>query len=190
MNKLRLLICCLSLCLFSCKNDTEVIEPETPKKEEAGNTSTPTEGNIVLSDNNNNTAKYDDKTITAQSFTISKILPTVATGYAQVTIQSSEKDGIFNKYTIGINLLSGLPAVGIKTNILSGTTPLIGINIYQDGTLYPYSAMNGTLTVDAHEGKNVTITVSDVDMKQSFMQGFDAGNKRFKVKSFKIKFSY
>jgi len=188
MKKILFTICCFSLCLFSCKKDSETVNPEEPKTEEP--TSVPTEGNIQISDNTNNTAKYDDKTITVKSFAIDKILPTVTTGYAQITIQSTDKDGIFTKYSIGVNMLSGLPATGVKTNILSGTTPIIGINIYQDTALYFYSAMNGTFTVDANDGHNVTMTFSDIDMKQSFMQGFDASNKRFKVKSFKIKFSY
>ncbi len=189
MKKILLTICCLSICLFACKKDSETTNPEEePKTEEP--TNVPTEGNIQISDNTNNTAKYDDKTITVKSFTIDKILPTITTGYAQITIQSTDKDGLFTKYSIGVNMLSGLPATGVKTSILSGSTPLIGINIYQDSGLYPYSAMNGTFTVNANDGHNVTMTFSDIDMKQSFMQGFDASNKRFKVKSFKIKFSY
>lgn len=190
MKKTLLLICLLSLGLFACKKSTEEPAPETPKTEESTTAGTPTEGNIQIVDNANNTAKYDDKTITVKSFTIEKILPTITNGYAQVTIQSIEKDGIFNKYGIGINMLSGLPAVGVKTNVVAGTTPIIGINIFQDGTIYSYSAMNGTFTVDANDGHNATMTVSDMDIKQSYTQGFDAANKRFKLKSFKIKFAY
>ena len=179
----------LVIAMLSCKKD-EATEPEEggiPKTEVP---SKPTEGNIVIADTQSDAVKYDDKTITVKSFTVNKILPTVLAGYAQVTIQSEEKDGLFPKYSIGMNMLSGLPAVGVKTNVVGGTTPLIGLNIYEGSTLYAFSAMNGTFTVDSNDGHNAVITVGDIDMKQSFMQGFDASLKKFKVKSFKVKIAY
>jgi len=173
--------------MLSCKKEEATEPEEIIPKTEAGK---PTEGNIVIADTQNDVVKYDDKTITVKSFTINKVLSTVLTGYAQATIQSEEKDGIFTKYTIGMNMLSGLPAVGVKTNIIGGTTPLIGLNIYEGSVLYAFSAMNGTFTVDSNDGHNAVITVGDIDMKQSFMQGFDASLKKFKMKSFKFKLVY
>lgn len=177
------------LSLVACKKDI-VAEPEEPVATKETTSSTPTEGNIQITDTQADAVKYDDKTITVKSFTINKVLPTVLTNYAQITIQSEEKDGIFNKYSIGINMLSGLPAVGVKTSVLLGTTPIIGLNLYQDSGLYSFSAMNGTFIVDSNDGHNAVITVSDMDMKQSFMTGFDASLKRFKVKSFKLKITF
>lgn len=176
-----------NLLLGGCKKDkTE----ETPETTPVVSTETPTEGNIKITDNDNNSVKYDDKTITVKSFDISKVFSTVLTSYAQMTIESTDKDGIFAKYTIGINLLTGLPKTGEVTNVISGTTPLIGLNVYENSNLYPFSAMNGTLKVESNDGKNVTLLVSDMDMKQSFTAGFDASAKRLKVKAFKIKLSY
>jgi hypothetical protein len=179
-----------TLVLSACKKET----PTDPEKETVTKTEqtsgTPTEGNIQITDTKNDVVVYDDKTVTLKSFTIDKLLPTVTTGYAQITIQSVDKDGNLPKYSIGINLLSGLPAVGVKTSLLSGSTPVLGLNLYQNSGLYSFSAMNGTFTVDANDGHNATLTVSDIDMKQSFMQGFDASLKRFKIKSFKFKIAF
>jgi len=179
-----------TLVVSACKKETTTEPEEKPVVKTEQTSGTPTEGNIQITDTQTDNVVYDDKTVTVKSFTIDKLLPTVTTGYAQITIQSVDKDGMLPKYSIGINLLGGLPAVGVKTSILFGSTPLLGLNVYQNSGLYSFSAMNGTFTVDNNDGHNATLTFSDFDMKQSFMQGFDASLKRFKVKSFKLKIAF
>ena len=174
----------------SCqKESTEENNPSNTNNGQ-GVPSTPTEGSIELADNTGNKIKYDDKTIDAQTFKVDTSLVYISSGYGQITIQSKEKEGIYNKYNIGINMVNGIPKVGEKTSILWGTTPLMGINIWSGTSLYNYSAMNGTFTIEALDAHNITLLVSDVDMKQSFSQGFDPANKRFKIKSFRIKGKY
>ncbi len=188
-NFLLIAVLVSNLILGGCKKDTTEEIPETTITS-ISSTDNPTEGTVKIADNNNGSVKYDDKTITVKSFDISKTLGTVLTSYAQFTIQSTDKDGIFDKYTIGINLLSGLPKTGETISVLSGTTPLIGLNVYENSSLYPFSAMNGTFKVESNDGKNLTILVSDMDMKQSYTPGFEASAKRLKVKAFRFKFSY
>ncbi|RZK52801.1 MAG: hypothetical protein EOO91_18745 [Pedobacter sp.] len=188
--KFNLILFLLAILVVSaCKKETPAPEEETVIKTEQAS-GTPTEGNIQITGTQNDNVVYDDKTVTVKSFTIDKLFSTVVTGYAQITLNSVDKDGTLPKFSIGINLLSGLPAVGVKTSILSGSTPVLGLNVYQNSGLYSFSAMNGTFTVDNNDGHNATLTFSDFDMKQSFMQGFDASLKRFKVKSFKLKIAF
>lgn len=176
--------------LFFAACKKEEIKSEEEEVKTSTTPSAPTEGNIKIVGTQNDQVIYDGKTITLKSFNIDKILPYIYASYAQITIQSTDKDGIFNKYSIGINLLSGLPATGIKTNIIMGSTPLIGLNEYENSALYSFSAMNGTFTVDSNDGHNAIITVSDIDMKESYAQGFDASLKKFTIKSFKIKIAF
>lgn len=183
----RILITALvvsGLLLGGCKKDTA--ENETPDNTTETSADNPTEGSIKIADNPNNTVKYDDKTIPLKSFDIEKV-----TGYAygQVTIFSKDLDGALNKYHIGINFLGGLPKTGETRNALYDNTT-IGFNTYNNGDLYAYVAINGSLKIESNDGHNVTLLASDMDMKQISTNSYDISAKRFRVKAFRVKFSY
>lgn len=177
---LTLAIAC-SLLLFGCKKD-DVATDTT----ETTSTDNPTEGSITIADNPNGTVKYDDKTIPLKSFNIDK---TLGYSYGQVTIFSKDMDGYLNKYHIGINFLGGLPETG-KTRKALYDNVSVGFNTYDNGILYSYLAITGTLKIESNDGKNVSLLVSDMDMKQISTDSYDISAKRFKVKSFRVKFSY
>jgi len=172
------------LLLDGCKKDTTENEPpNNPTENSADN---PTEGTIKIVDNTNGTVKYDDNTIPLKSFNIEKV---IGYSYGQITIYSKDLDGSLNKYHIGINFLGGLPETGKTKNALyDGAT--VGFNTYNNGALYSYLAINGTLKVESNDGHNVSLLVSDMDMKQISTDSYDISAKRFRVKAFRVKFSY
>lgn len=192
MKKKFLLPVLIATALFGACKKGDVATPAA-----ATTTTTPvtaidvaTENTIAIADNINSTVKYDDKTITAKSFDLEKILVYIYPASQQITLQSKDKDGIFFKYNVGLNMPMTTDKVGVKQNCVPTTTPLVGINIYDAGTLYYYSCMNGTYTIEAMDAHNITILFSAMDFKQSLMTGFDAGLKRFSTKPFRIKGTY
>ncbi|RYE19391.1 MAG: hypothetical protein EOP51_19995 [Sphingobacteriales bacterium] len=190
MKKGLLLLTLVSTMLFTACKKGESNKKEDKKEEETEETTKPTEGNIVIADNPGDKVKYDDKSITAKSFSINATLVYFYPGSKQITVQSVEKDGIFNKYTLGLNFPATLPAVGVKTSAINGSLPLVGLNIFDGGDLYYYSCMSGSYTIEAMDDHNITVLYTDIEMKQSFDMGFDKANKRYTIKSFRVKGKY
>lgn len=191
MKKKFLLSVLFAASIFGACKKNEAVEHETTTTTTTTTVAVaPTEGTITIADNTNNTAKYDDKTITVKSFDLEKTLVYIYPISQQITLQSKDKDGIFFKYNVGLNMPMTVDKVGIKQNCVPTTTPLVGINVYEGGALYAFSCMNGTYTIEAMDAHNITILFSAMDFKQSFMQGFDASLKRFSTKPFRVKGTY